>query len=369
MRKSKMTKKRLILSGLALLVLTLTLLLSGCGREEIDLEGKSIVVFVLNDGTLDYKTSSTNDKINYAYDPGTYILDPSQIPGYQFYRSGYVFTGWYTSAECKAEEKWNFDEDLVGTEDITLYAGWAKNKVYTYALYYSEGEELVKLGEYQVDEGDKFNDRKNLAKNREGYTPLAYYSDSALTQPWDSATVHPGGEEDTEIAVYVDYIEGDWSVVTTLSGLKNAIDSDLNVYLMADIDCGGAEVSFGKYAGTLAGNQFTVSNFVVNKSGVAQISCSIFSELEEGSKIMDVSFKDVTYKLLGASNTQREIKIAALAKTVNGATVENVSIEGTLLTDSETEFPTLNSAFYEEKGNPTVITDFSAVIDVEKQAK
>ena len=33
-----MTKKRLIFIGLTLLLLTLTLALSGCGKEEIDLE-------------------------------------------------------------------------------------------------------------------------------------------------------------------------------------------------------------------------------------------------------------------------------------------------------------------------------------------
>ena len=77
-----MTKKRLIFIGLTLLLLTLTLALSGCGKEEIDLEGKNISVFELNGGTLDYKTSSINTKINYAYHPGSYILDPSKISGY-----------------------------------------------------------------------------------------------------------------------------------------------------------------------------------------------------------------------------------------------------------------------------------------------
>lgn len=369
MRKSKMTKKRSILSVISLLALTLMLVLSGCGRQEVDLEGKSIVVFELNEGTLDYKTSSTNDKVNYAYDPGTYILDPSQIPGYQFYRNGYVFTGWYTSPECRESDKWDFENSVIGSDDMTLYAGWEKDKVYTYALYYSEGEELIKLGEYKVDEGDKFNDRKNYAKSRDGYTPIEFYSDPEMTEKWDNTMTHPGGEEDTEIPVYVSYIEGTWTVVANLSGLKSAIESDLNVYLTADIDCEGESVSFGSYSGVLEGNDHTVSNFTVNKTGVAQLSCSIFSELCENSEIRNISFTDVTYKLLGAANTQREIKIAALAKTVNGAKILNVNIEGKLLTDCETELPMLNSAYYEEKGAPTEQSGFSATITVEKQTQ
>ncbi len=38
---------------------------------------------------------------------------------------GYTFIGWYKEAAC--ENQWNFDTDTV-TGDLTLYAGWVKNK-------------------------------------------------------------------------------------------------------------------------------------------------------------------------------------------------------------------------------------------------
>lgn len=363
-----MNKKRLIFIGLTLLLLTLTLALSGCGKEEIDLEGKNIVVFELNGGTLDYKTSSIDTKINYAYDPGSYLLDPANIPGYSLTKGGYEFTGWYKTENCDPSSKWNFDTETVNSEKITLYAGWKKAIVYTFGLYYVEGDKEVKLGEYKVDEGEKFNDRRNTANTRAGYTFLGYYSDKAMTAAWDNTTVHPGGDTDTEIPVYLKYMEGVWKFATDLSSLKSALSAGQNVQIMNDIDCGGAELGFGLYSGIIEGNGYTVSNFTVESSGTLRKSCFIFSGLGEGAQIKNVSFKGVVFKMFGTATATGGIQIAALAKNATGATVDNVTVEGKLLTDYEGELPTLKSAFYEDNGENTV-NGFSANITVEKQTE
>ena len=129
-----MIRKHFKLICTIVLAVTLTLVLSGCGREEQDLDGKNIVTFELNGGTLELKTSSVNTKVNYAYHPGTYILDPVEIPGYKMYRQGYNFTGWYTTAECKPTDKWDFKTPF-NTETLTLYAGWEKAIRFTYTVY------------------------------------------------------------------------------------------------------------------------------------------------------------------------------------------------------------------------------------------
>ena len=90
-----MMKKHWIL--LAVLVATLTLLLSGCASGKDPLEGKYVATFELNGGTLDYGASSVSTRVNYAYDPGTYVIDPATIDGYRIFRDRYVFTGWYTN--------------------------------------------------------------------------------------------------------------------------------------------------------------------------------------------------------------------------------------------------------------------------------
>ena len=87
-----MNKKHLIL--LALLTVTLTILLSGCGKAEQNLEGMYIATFDLNQGKLDIMTSVVTTKINYAYEPDSLIMDPSTYNNYEILRSGYRFTGW-----------------------------------------------------------------------------------------------------------------------------------------------------------------------------------------------------------------------------------------------------------------------------------
>ena len=92
-------KKSLILTFSVLLIAVMAFTLSACGNEGQSLEGKNIVTFELTGGTLELKPSSVDTKINFAYHPGTYILDPAQIPGYKLFRQEYNFTGWYTSTE------------------------------------------------------------------------------------------------------------------------------------------------------------------------------------------------------------------------------------------------------------------------------
>ena len=108
---------------LAAILLIAVLILSGCGREEQSLEGLYIATFELQGGTLETPTSSVSTKINFAYHPGTYVLDPTELNGYKLFRNGFVFTGWYTDHGCS--ELWDMDVDTIQS-NMTLYAGWQK---------------------------------------------------------------------------------------------------------------------------------------------------------------------------------------------------------------------------------------------------
>ena len=355
---------------MVLLALTLTFVLSGCAGAEDELKGKNIVVFELNGGTLEFKTSSVNTKINFAYHPGTYIVDPAEIPGYRIYKNEYVFTGWYTSAECNPGEKWDFDSRTFDTETLTLYAGWEKAIQYTYTVYYVDGDRDVELGRYPVSEGEKFDDWLKYAESRDGYTPLGFYSDRQFTTIWDENTVHPGGESDLHIPVYVKYLEGNWSLINDYKSLVNAVKYGENVYLTGDIDCLGEELYFSNsYSGIFEGNGHSVSNFKIKKTGVLRMpTCTIFSDLGEGSVVRNVNFENVTYELLEVPENVLKIKISALAKSAKGTTVSNVTVTGKLVTDYTGELPTLLQPFYEEDSTGDV-SSFTAVITVEKQAQ
>ena len=349
-----------------LLIAAVALSLSSCGNEGQSIEGKNVVTFELMGGTLELKTSSVNTKINFAYHPGTYILDPSEIPGYKLFRQEYNFTGWYTSPECKPGEKWDFDTPF-NTETLMLYAGWEKAIKYSYSVYYVEDGESILLGSYDVKSGAAFEDWRKFANLRSGYTPMGYYSNKDLTAAWDTEYKHPGGEVDTEIPVYVDYIEGEWKLVDEFSELRSALKAGENVYLTADIDCQGADLGLsGIYNGILEGNGYTISGLKTTKSGSLRPAVSIFKELGEKAEIRNVTFSGVTYDFSGIMDNVTTAKVAALAVTANGAKITGVTVTGTIVTNYAGELPMLNEAVFEADA-ATEITEFTATITVDIQ--
>lgn len=354
----------------ALVIAALTIAMVSCGSAEMDLDGKSIVTFQLKGGILDFGTSMTSTYIKYAYEPGTYVLDPVDKLNCKLTKNGYIFTGWYTDENCTPDKKWNFST-LVGEEPITLFAGWEKAINFTYTVCYTDGDTEVVLGSYKVNQGEKFEDWKNYYKTRKGYTPVAYYADSALTEKWDFDTVHPGGEQDLDIKIYVDYIEGDWALVYSFTELSSALSSGKNVYLMNDIDCGSSTLSSVKYNGTFEGNGHSVKSFTVNKgTGTKIVGCSIFTELGEKAVVRNISFKDVTYNFDGVSAGVSTAKVAALAiEGIVGAKVENVSVEGKLITNYTGTLNKLDSAVYEVEENKNIdVSGFTASITVNPAA-
>ena len=345
---------------LILLALTTVLLLAvvGCKAADNSLEGKNIVTFELNGGTLKYATSSTKTRINFAYYPGTYILAPEEIYGYELSRVGYDFTGWYTSENFLPEEKWDFENTPFNTETLTLYAGWRESIYHTYTVYYTDtnGEDVA-LGTYDITQwGETFSDAYNYAKTRVGYTPIGYYSDKELTTVWNKDFTHPGGAENLDIPVYVAYIAGDWNLVSNYAQFLSAINGNKNVYLTQNIDGANAEFSGKDYTGIIEGNGYTISNLTVKKEGTLIYYCSMFKNLGEGTKIMNVNFENIQFALgtVSANAATSGVRIAALARNANNVTIQNVTVQGTVITDYTGELPRLNEAVYDSENTATV---------------
>ena len=359
-----MKKLTLILLALTLAVILLTAV--GCRNNNYDLEGKYIATFELNGGTLDYKTSSTRTKINFAYFPNTYILAPESIPGYKLYRTDYDFTGWYTSAECLPGDEWDFENTPITTEKVTLYAGWKKSIKHTYTVCYTdENGQLVTVNSYRVNEGAAFDDWQGFANKRDGYTANGFYSDPELTTPWNGDFTHPGGEVDNDIQVYVSYIVGEWELVSNYAQFTAAMNAGKNIYLTADIDGAGATFSNKNYSGHLEGNGYSISNLTVSKSGSLIMNCTMFNTLSEGAKITNVNFTGITFEL-GEVNDKAAangVRIAALARNANGAVISNVTVSGEVITTYTDTLPRLNEAVYDSESTATV-DGFSATITV-----
>ena len=368
-----MSKKHLTLIAVAILALTLVFALSGCAREDDVFEGKYIVTFDMNGGTLDYGTSTTNTQIKYAYEPDTYVLDVVEDLNYKLTKSGYVFTGWYTSESCSPADKWSFDSRVIDTESLTLYAGWEKAIVYSYTIYYMDGENEIALGNYKVKAGEKFDDWRKYAQTRDGYTAMGFYTDKDCTEEWNSATVHPGGETDLDIPVYVKYITGKWTLVSNVAALRNAVAANSNVYLMNDIDCGGeilnnSSTGFGgTYSGTFEGNGYSIKNFTVKQTSQAfKPECSIFSTLGDGAVVRNVNFENVLYDITSVNlDKVVEVKFALLAVEAGNVTAENVSVSGNVKTNYTGELTKIESAFYTVIENTTPVVDnFTSSIEI-----
>lgn len=354
--------KKHCLIFIVVLLAALTVLLSGCGKEEQSLEGLYVATFELKGGTLETPTSSVSTKINFAYHPGTVVLNPCEMNGYKLSRNGYVFTGWYTDESCTESSKWDF-KSLINNEKLTLYAGWKEAIKLSYTLYYFDDQnQKVALGEYEVESGDAFQDWRYVAKSRIGYTPLGYFSDPECEVAWDKDFAHPGTDEDLEIPVYVKYLKGIWTIVDNSDAFETAVSAGANIWLTADIDCQGEVLSLGDYGGELAGNGHTIQNFTVEKSKRnTTYSCSVFNNLLNGANIHDVSFTNVTYDLNGIQNAS-EIKLAALAVSCQGkgnieVKISNVTVTGNIVTDYNGDLTKKNEFVYDVASNAEVVTD------------
>ena len=344
-----MFKKISIVFVLLALLCVLSAVLCGCSTKVDELEGKYVVTYEVNGGILNYSTSSTKTNVNHAYVPNTKLMDPVTMPNYSISRNGYKFTGWYTSIECKPEDKWDFDtfftEDLLTDGKLTLYAGWEKEIKYTYSVYFSVEGVDHPLGTYEVAVGDKFDDWRKFGNSRAGYTAMGYYKDGACTEAWDFDFTHPGGDKEVnDIVVYVKHIEGEWKLVSTFDELKSALKTG-NVYLLNDINCGGEELSaptsFGKI---FEGNGFTVSNFTVKGGGTFKTpTVAIFKKLTKSAEIRNVSFEGVAYDFTGiessfvsSNGTPITVvpQVAALAISMeSGAKLTDVSVSGVITTN------------------------------------
>lgn len=331
-----MKLRKVIVFGLLLFALVS---LSSC-RNEDKYSGKIEVIFELEGGT--YQNCTAPVKYYYDLNEGKFIVEPSNITDSKVERSGYELMGWYKTkkidgTEVTYEDEWNFTEDEISEEGVTLYAYWKKVYKYTFNVcYYDENNELQTLGSYSVKANDKFSDYLNYANKRLGYTPLGFYDEEGneITD-----LTHPGGNQDLAIDVFVKYIKGTYKIVKNASELKAA--KNQNIYLMADIDMNGEALNFGDYKSSFIGNGYTISNFTVNytasrdslvedftDSNKKSLCISLFGNTD-GAHIENVTFKDAKVVVTTTLSTTFRIYVAPLSMSTKNSSFENVSFIGT----------------------------------------
>lgn len=334
--------KRIVCS--ILLVFSLLCLIS-C-KEEENYDGQVMVTFHLEGGTYMNCTRPVVLYFDFQTGGDNYICSPTDLTRKEITKSGYDLAGWYRTKiengdEVSYADPFDFENDKVDENGITLYALWEKKVKYAYNVcYYNSNNELIVLGTYNVKAGDKFEDYLNYAANNWGNTALGYYDESG--NEWDTEFKHPGGETSLTVNVYVKYLEGEYLIAKSADDLGSLIAASKNIYLVNDIDLNGNNLCFKNYRGHLIGNGYTISNFNLNygagrddlipdfeDEGKTSLCLSLFGKTK-GAIIENVSFKDVTFKLNTTFKLTHKVYIAPLAVSMEDTKIKNVNFDGTL---------------------------------------
>lgn len=332
-------------------LVSLVLAFAGC-NDSSSYDGKTKIVYELEGGSYKNCTEPIVQYYDFEEDTQNFIYSPQTLSRAEVQREGFRFTGWFKTKTQDGDrvvysDEWDFENNKVTTQGVTLYAGWKALLSYTYNVcYVDENDEVKSLGVYEVNENDEFDDISNLANNRPGnYTPfvykkdgvqVGYYKDKECTESIVGYK-HPGGETDCQIDVYVKYIEGRYALVSTASQLRSSF-LGRNIYLLNDIDLGGGAFRVASYSGILEGNGYKISNFTIpylaskndlrpdiNGTGLNSVYASIFGELKNAT-VKNVTFENAKLTIDGGMSTITNIYVAPLSKDVNNSTVENVNV-------------------------------------------
>ena len=325
---------------LIVILLCLLTFVTGCNKNSEEPEGIK-VIYELNGGIFQNCTLPVRQYYQYEENQKKLIYAPDKfVENDAVSKSGHELEGWYTDEALT--NKWNFETDEITDEGITLYAKWVKVYKYTYNVcYLNENNEKVIINSYRVNAGDTFSDRRNFAGNRKGYTPMKYVD--ALGNDWDFDSKHPGGAADLAIDVFVEYIEGEYKLVSTKEDFLNALSNGDNIYLLNDIDLENEAIDFGNISKfEFIGKGHKVSNVVINKEILyAQdvsvdhlnkeshsVYISLFGDVKN-SKVMDVTFENVLFKISVTPARAKTIYIAGLTTSIVDSEISNVSINAT----------------------------------------
>ena len=332
-------KKRNLLS--IVLAILLLFSLASCKQKDSTPSGM-LVIYDLNGGVFQNCTLPIKQYYNYETGAKKVIFDPETLVKDVIQKSGYTLEGWYT--DLNFTNKWDFKNDVLTAETLTLYAKWEKDIKYTFNVCYIDEStnELVIIDSYTVEAGEKFEDYRDYANKRDGYTAYRFYDEKG--NDWDfENNIHPGGETDLAINVYVEYIEGEFAIVSTKKEFMTAVAKGDNIYLLNDIDLEGEEISFGDYTDQVFdGRQHTVSNFKVvvdvlfpqhlvkdhTDDSKNSVYVSLFGDIEK-AVIKDVTFENVVFELSVTPARTYKIYIAPLATSIKDSTISNVRINAT----------------------------------------
>ncbi len=288
-------------------------------------------------------------------------------------KAGHFLAGWYTSrtpidpsnpdAGYTYSGKWDFENDRfmidankdysAGESALTLYAAWVPYYCYEIYTVNEKGETVmissvsdINLTIPEWHDGDVTLGMDNFPV-REGYTLDGVYYDAAMTEKvkgvesgnkkiitgeWDQLT---GTSLTPVIKLYTKWQEGErYRIYSTSDLIKNA-DADGYYEIYANLDFAGLEwpsaFENGKFTGKIIGNGHKISNVSIESTSRSRISNGLFSSIDSGASITNITFENITHTV-NIMSVASGASFGLLTGTVaDDATFRNVTLSGKIL--------------------------------------
>lgn len=281
------------------------------------------------------------------------------------------------------DKRWDFENDTIdyadgdGNVNITLYAGWVK--FYEFDYYYLDGDNGWKMvgstyfdykttnaegsasADYDTIWVPRWNDGAMTYTHRyensglytfpkvDGTTFDKAYLDEDMTEEITDGFTHQGtldlehGVANNRVQnIYFVAEQGEFFKISTAKQLADYATAEGIYEIAADLDFEGETWpnAFGKgeFKGKIYGKdgqtfKFKNVKYNCNSSGENDIYGGLFGHVASGAEIKGISFENATVDLIATSVRLRNVDtyfgiFAGLIS--SGATVENVSVDGTL---------------------------------------
>lgn len=320
------------------LFLVTVLLLSSCGEKQKEKSYDFRVTFNYNTGNLDVNCPNQYLGVKKG---GLVGIQPGFNDDFKLVSvTNYYIEGWYTAklssdgtpekdsqtGQVIVDKKWDFEHDTVSS-DMTLYANLIRQSKLNF-IDITTGTVIKTIA---GTPGDKQNEPISvLAPKKDGHTLVGYYMDAEKKNRFE----WPYRFGDADTSVYVDFIEGSWTLVDSAEALKRAISGNKNIYLTSDIDLSGITWVSTSFGGTIEGNGHKLTGLRIQSEGSKNKTrgFGVFTTIGASASIRNLTIEnvDITFTASLAGNYQ----VAPLADEIRtGATFENFTVTGRLTYD------------------------------------
>lgn len=285
---------------------------------------------------------------------------------------GYYIEGWYLPESFNEDgtpvtdengfivlgDKWDFKNNRV-SESFTLYAKLKKKPRVNYidratgAIIDDDNSKIECLP------GDYVSGPINAPAVR-GKTFLGKYYKAQTGEEEFEWGFNIG---ETDVNVYVSFIDGEWRFVNTAAEFITAIQANRNIRLEKDLDFKNNRLwSLGTYNGLINGQNHTISNisrdFTASRNDTANFG-GIFGTLGASAHIYDIKFKNINVSFSVNSSYQNiDAYVGLLAYGAEeGAKLTNVTVDGVLSYKPDETHPITADKLVGKDKNKATITN------------